>query len=217
MFSYEANSQNYVSESLLRFPLWYVLEEAPTIASEQFQSDSVFAPAISALQEITPFFISGLTYGWEFSYTPSDNLRGVKEYFELTEIFSVNIGDENLHFADTKIEDGVSKVETWVEYHLSPRMMWERERWYTSAFPSVGGKGETSVFDGANGIIIACESAAKNALREYARSLIKNKPKEITGKILLTDFPRYYIDAGKYVADLDFFLNVSKIVEYTYF
>ena len=71
--------------------------------------------------------------------------------------------------------------------------------------------------NGSAGIQEACRLALKDAIRNYARKLIKNKPKEIRGTVLATDLPRYYVDSGKYCADLDFFLFVSKIVEYTRF
>ncbi len=210
-------SQNVESSSLLRFPLWFVMEESPSIVKEGIVTDSVFSPATSGIKTLSPFFIEGLVYGWEFSYTPSDNVRGVKEYFEMKSIITINNDDKNLRYTDSFVTSNASVVESWVEYDLTQRMIHERQRWHTASYPTIGGKGEASVFDGIMSVQYACEDAAKNAIRSYARNIVKNKPKEIQGKILLTDFPRYFIDAGKYVADLDFFLNVSKIVEYTTF
>ncbi len=211
------HTQNIVSSPLLRFPVWFVLEESPSLTSPLSQDVSVFSPAAEGIRDLAPFFIEGLVYGWEFIYTPSDIVRGVSEYFEIVSIVSVDANDPNIRFTDSIVTSDASVVESWIEYDLTKRMIYERYRWHVGAFPSVGGIGEASVFDGIESIRIACESAAKNAIRDYARTIEKNKPKEIQGSIFLTDFPRYYIDAGKYVADLDFFLNVSKIVEYTTF
>ncbi len=208
-------TQNVQSSSLLRFPLWYVMEEAPTLSGAQAGEQSVFSTATQGIRELAPFFIEGLVYGWEFSYTPSDNVRGVKEYFEMSSIITIPADDYNLRYTDSYVTSSESVIESWVEYDLSQRMVYERQRWHSASFPTIGGSGAASVFDGVDSVKIACEMAAKSAIREYARNIVKNKPKEIIGKILLVDFPRYYIDAGKYVADLDFFLNVSKIVEYT--
>ncbi len=215
--AFYAYAQNIVSSPLLRFPIWFVMEEAPTITSPIDQSESIFSSAADGIRDLSPFFVEALVYGWNFTYTPSDITRGVGEYFEIVSIITIANNDENLRYTDAIIADEESMVESWVEYDLTKRMVYERHRWHTGGYPSIAGKGESSVFEGVEGVMLACEEAAKNAIRNYARDVVKNKPKEITGKILLTDFPSYYIDAGKYVADLDFFLNVSKIVEYTVF
>ena len=49
------------------------------------------------------------------------------------------------------------------------------------------------------------------------RNTIKNKPKEITGRVLLRKTPMIGIDAGRYVIKLDFFLECGTILEYTQF
>ncbi len=210
-------SQNLVQDPLLRFPVWYVIEESPDKADTIELSDSQFATAREGIQHLAPYFIEGLVYGWEFSYTPSDRVRGVSEFFEMKRILTISENDANIRLTNPVVMSNLSVVEAWVEYDLSNRMMHERLRWHSGSFPSIGGRGEALVFDGVESVKTACENAAKSAIRQYSQNIIKNKPKEINGKILLTDFPRYYIDAGKYVADLDFFLNVSTIVEYTKF
>ncbi len=217
LVSFSCYSQNIVNSPLLRFPIWFVLDESPSLSSPLVQGESVFSPATESIRDLSPFFVEALVYGWEFSYTPYDAVRGVNEYFEIKNIISIDAGDPNLHYTDSVVADDTTIVESWIEYELTKRMVYERHRWHSASYPSIKGKGEGSVFDGTEGVKDACEDAAKEAIRSYARDIIKNKPKEITGKVLLTDFPRYYIDAGKYVADLDFFLNVSTIVEYTTF
>ncbi len=210
-------AQNNIASDLLRFPLWYVIDEEPLLFNNTQEPESELENAKNKLQELAPFFIDGLVYGWEFSYTPSDNVRGVSEYFELTPIVENSKDTYYYRFTDPNFQDDSSKIEVWVEYDLTPQMMLIRQRWHNAALPHISGSGKASVFNGANSIPEATKLAAKNAIREYARTLIKNKPKEINGQILLINLPRYYIDAGNYVTDLDFFLKVSKIVEYTKF
>ena len=210
-------SQNNTSSELLRFPLWYVMAEDPTLFDNTDAPKSELENAKNNLQELAPFFIEGLVYGWNFSYTPSDMLRGVSEYFEIIPIVALPNEDYYYRFTDPNFQEDSSKIEVWIEYDLTPKMMLVRQRWFDAAYPTISGKGSASVFDGVESIPVATELAAKSAIREYARTLVKNKPKEINGQILLTDLPRYYIDAGNYVTDLDFFLKVSKIVEYTKF
>ena len=69
--------------------------------------------------------------------------------------------------------------------------------------------------NGFDGIKQACSNALKNAVRDYWRTLIKNKPKEIDGTVLLIREPRVYIKGGQYVVDLDFFLQTDRIIPYT--
>jgi hypothetical protein len=45
--------------------------------------------------------------------------------------------------------------------------------------------------------------------------LIKNKPQEITGSVLIKKMPTMGIDAGRYMIKLDFFLEYGRIKEYT--
>ena len=52
-------------------------------------------------------------------------------------------------------------------------------------------------------------------LRNHYRKTIKNKPKEITGSVLIRKFPTLGIDSGRYVINLDFFLECGRIVEYS--
>ena len=210
-------SQNNASSELLRFPLWYVMAEDPMLFDNTEAPKSELNNAKNKLQELAPFFIEGLVYGWNFSYTPYDKTRGVSEYFEITPIVAFPNEDYYYRFTDPNFQENTSKIEVWVEYDLTPTMILVRQRWFNAAYPTISGKGSASVFAGVKSIPVATELAAKSAIREYARTLVKNKPKEIKGQILLTDIPRYYIDAGNYVTDLDFFLKVSKIVEYTKF
>jgi len=52
-------------------------------------------------------------------------------------------------------------------------------------------------------------------VREYWRTMVKNKPKEILGRVLLIQDPRIYIYEGQYVVDLDFFLQTDRIILYS--
>ena len=97
-------------------------------------------------------------------------------------------------------------------------MMISRQRWDSIQFPRVSGIGESSNLDSIDGIKEAVKEAAKNAIRTYAQKQTKNKPKEVTGNILLKDIdPNIKILKGKYTAHLDFFLYVDKIIQYSQF
>ena len=59
--------------------------------------------------------------------------------------------------------------------------------------------------------------AVRQAVREHARSLEKNKPKEIRGEVLLRDNPRLHADEGWFVADIKVLVNIREIVPYSVF
>ena len=188
-------SQNEASYDVLRFPLWFPVDNVPSLQKPLGKGDSIYTQAAEELKNLTPFMLEGLIYGWKFTYTPSDKLRGVSEFFSVEAVVPIR-PDERLSFTD---------------------MIHRRERYKTSTYRSIHGQGEAPMLDGSEGIKEACRQALKDAVRSYARTFIKNKPKEISGTVLLTDLPRYYIKSGKYRTDLDFFLILGKIEEYTQF
>ena len=65
----------------IRIPLWAELDAYP----ELLQNSEIEAESypIKKIREVAPFLISGMVYGWDFVYTPSDAVRNVEEYFEL--------------------------------------------------------------------------------------------------------------------------------------
>ena len=211
------HAQNAASYELLRFPLWYPIDDLPSLQKTGGKGKKAYEPAIAELKALAPFMTEGLVYGWRFSYTPSDKLRAVPEFFEVQPIVRIDAHDERLSYTDAVFVPESNRLECWVEYRLSEAMRIRRLRWQSAAYPKIAGRGEAPISHGGDGIKEACRIALKNAVRSYAQSLLKNKPKEISGTVLLTDLPRYYIKSGKYCADLDFFLFVSKIDEYTQF
>ena len=83
--------------------------------------------------------------------------------------------------------------------------------------PKTTGIGRGKLSKGFPGLEEAVKNAVKNGVREHYRKIIKNKPKEITGTILIRKVPAILIDSGHYVVELDFFVETSKIKEYSQF
>ena len=81
--------------------------------------------------------------------------------------------------------------------------------------PVIQGVGYGDLKKGFPGLKDAAYDALKNAVREYYRAIIKNKPKEITGSVLIRDIPTIGISSGRYIFNLDFFLECGKIIEYS--
>lgn len=159
--------------------------------------------------------MEGLLYGWNFDYTPYDKKRGVKEYWEFSEVRKFDSSINRLEYHNPVPKDG--KLLSWVYCDRTPAQQLEYKRWTSIIHPKVKGCGSASVQDGFEGIKQACSNAAKNAVREYWRTMEKNKPKEISGTLLLIRDPRIFIKNGRYEVDLDFFLETDRIVPYTYY
>lgn len=199
------------AENLLRIEIWSLLEPEP--GREIESSDVFYDHAVNELKKLAPFILEGMIFGWDFSYTPSDNLRNVEEYFEFTPKSPFQKGDSRLSFKNPRIEN--ERFYVWLEYVRSPVMLSQRKAWDSVLYPKISGTGRGRIAEGTDGIIKAYEQALKQAVRSYAQGIEKNKPKEIRGSVLLIKTPRLYIDSGFYTADLDFFLQVGKIIPYT--
>ncbi len=175
----------------------------------------LYSFAISRAKEITPFFLSGMISGWTFDYTPYDKARGVAEFFEFDEVTPFDMAMNPIEYKDPLPEN--EKLLVWAYCDRTEVQQLSYRRWSSINLPKVRGRGSASVEKGFAGIQEATGNAIKNAVREYWRIYSKNKPKEITGRVLLIGVPRVYIYEGQYVTDLEFFLETDRIVKYTYF
>ncbi len=197
----------------IRIPLWADLDAYPVMIGEE-QSDDAgqYDYPIKSLKETAPFIIGGMVYGWEFYYTPSDKQRNVEEILEVTEIVSSDYVKDGIVYSSPWIEDG--RFNCWCNFSRDASQIQNYYLWASIQNPIIQGKGYGSVTLGFEGLKAAANDALKNAVRAYYRNLIKNKPKAITGRVLIRDLPQIGIDSGRYVVNLDFFLECGKIIEY---
>lgn len=199
-------------QKTLRIKLWAPMDENP--GAEISSSDTSYGTSIRSLKKTAPFLLTGMIYGWKFEYTPSDKTRNVAEYFSLEPVAEISENDPNITFTDSAFLE--SRVYCWLEYSRTNEMMIYRQRWNSIKYPRVSGFGESGKIDSVEAIKEAITEAAKNAIRSYAQTLTKNKPKEVSGTILLKDFdPNIKIIKGNFTAYLDFFLYVDKIIQYS--
>ena len=153
--------------------------------------------------------------GWEFDYTPYDKKRNVKEYWEFNLKKEFDFENNKIEYKNPKAMN--DRLMCWVYCNRTPMQKKEFEAWNSIVYPKIKGKGKGPVEKGFEGIQIACSEAAKNAVREYWRKQVKNKPKEISGFLLLLGNPRVYISEGQYMVDLDFFIQTDRIFMYEHF
>ncbi|MDD7014316.1 MAG: hypothetical protein SO116_03575 [Treponema sp.] len=190
-------------------------EKAGNYTEKEKMFHLLFDFAIDRTKETAPFLISGMLSGWEFEYTPLDKSRNVEEFWSFKEVEPFNPDINHLTFHYPEVSG--NKLISWVYCDRTKEQIRSYDMWNSIVHSKIHGNGSGSVEDGFEGIKEACSNAVKNAVREYWRTMIKNKPKEISGKVLLTGNPRIYIKEGKYIVDLDFFLETDRIVPYRYY
>lgn len=229
-FSIRADAQEPSQKDRIRIQIWSELDPfpgkfdgsdsetrtaaAPTI-TEDGRDITIYRFAIDRAKEIAPFLIGGMLDGWTFDYVPYDKTRRVDEYFEFGEIRPFDSSVNTIAYREPQPVD--DRLLCWVECDRTPAQELSYERWASITHPKVRGHGSAPVENGFEAIQEACSEALKNAVREYWRTQTKNKPKEILGRVLLIQNPRIYISEGRYIVDLDFFLETDKIVTYRYY
>lgn len=200
---------------LIRIPMWAELDAYPEVAGEQQnESDNIFTYPVSQLKKTAPFLICGMVYGWDFIYVPYDKARGVEEYFEITEKQSFEPFEYLIQYKNPVVE-GNEKISCWCEYRRDDFQIHNYYLWNSIQHPVIKGRGYGNVSDGFEGFTDAAKDALKNAVREHYRKIEKNKPKEIRGSVLIKDAPLSSVVSGRYVINLDFFLEYGKIIQYT--
>jgi hypothetical protein len=204
----------------IRFPIWAEVDAYPGTQAAAADVDAEeFSYPIARIKETVPFLIEGLVYGWNFVYVPSDKTRGVEEYFEIEPVQKLADGQKNdggtIEYSSVWIEN--NRFNCWIDYTRTPHEIQTYNLWASIQNPAIQGRGYGDLSLGFEGIKLAAQDALKNAVREYYRDLIKNKPKEITGRVLMRKTPLIGITKGQYVINLDFFLECGTISEYTKF
>ncbi len=206
----------------IRLPLWAELDAYPgLIESGSPQSgkfnynQGIFDHAIRQMKKLTPFLMNGMVYGWEFDYTPGDRLRNVSEYFEIKEIHSFDKEAKKIHYEQPWFDE--SKVHCWANFERDDAMVQSWNQWADTKNPRILGLGGGKVSKGFEGIQDAAKNAVKDAVRTYYRKILRNKPKQITGRVLVNKIPAILINSGEYQLQLDFFLESGIIKQYQNF
>ena len=209
-----AAAQEVSFQRKIRLPLWAQLDAYPGLEKPNYDT-GVFDYAIRQMKTLTPYLLNGMVYGWEFDYTPSDKLRGVSEYFEVKEIRSFEAESKKIHYEQPWFDQ--SKVHCWANFERDEGMVQSWSQWADVKNPRIMGIGGGKMSKGFEGIQEAAQNALKDAVRTYYRKVLRNKPKQITGRVLINKIPAILINSGEYQLQLDFFLETGIIKEYQNF
>lgn len=200
-------AQNVSQKEKIQILLWAEQEQMPGVE---------FEGSVERIKKTAQFLIEGMVYGWNYEYTPYDKTRNVQEYFEIFPIQELTEQEINsIQYKNTAFKD--SRLYARVEFERSETQKLIYESFESLSSAKIKGKGNAKLEDGFEGIQSACKNAMKSSVREYWRSKIKNKPKEIDGKLFLCRAPVIGIENGQYVVTLEFFMETDKITKYKMF
>lgn len=159
--------------------------------------------------------LSGMIYGYTFSYTPYDKKRKVSEQFNISLLYEINWGDPRLKVVHSEIRDNILYVTVryWLEDFQADRI----NAWMNFSVPFSQGLGEADFFKGYTEKYTSLKNSIKEAVRNYSRKRILNKPKEISGEILLAEIPGTVVKSGAYITTSKIKINIKKILPYKIF
>ncbi|HUX11760.1 MAG TPA: hypothetical protein VMW87_01955 [Spirochaetia bacterium] len=170
---------------------------------------------VLSLLEEARFAFSGMIYGFDFVYTPSDPLRKVAEEFDLKPVAQLRWGDPRMRVLDTRTESDLLFAR--ITYSLADFQLPRWQGWQSNSLEHASGLGASSYLKGPSSRHAAIVEAIKNAIREQVRQRVYNRPREIRGSLALLDAPRIAVREGNYEATVRIALDVKSIIPYTIF
>ena len=159
--------------------------------------------------------LSGMVYGWTFSWTPSDVARKVADRFELVPVAEIPWGSDRLVVRQTQVEE--ARLFAQVFYTMNPAEQLRRESWAGAVVDAATGIGEASAMKGRQAKAEALANAIKDAVRNQLHTRILNKPRQIRGEVVLWEDPQVWVASGAYHAVAKIRLRVVEIVPYRIF
>ncbi|HNZ26520.1 MAG TPA: hypothetical protein PLG34_09135 [Spirochaetota bacterium] len=141
-------------------------------------------------------FLSGMIYGYNFTYKVENKINKTKGFFDITPIGRINEKDPNLTLS--QVEESQISLRIQAEYRLS-----DSQKKYMSGFKSVlskmgGGESSESWANDWSARLDVYKDALENTILNGAKKTIKSRPLYVKGKILLEDSPKFFIKSGEW-------------------
>jgi hypothetical protein len=162
--------------------------------------------------EEAAWVFSGMIWGFEFSYTPLDQVRALSERFELRSLGSIAVGDSRLDSGDMRVAK--DEVRSWIEYRPDPVTLAGMARHDIEPWRGTQGLGKADLVLGLAGRRAAYEDATREALRALLRSLEPNKPRLVKGRVVFERVPSITIAHGAYMVQARLRVEVVEILSY---
>jgi hypothetical protein len=159
--------------------------------------------------------ISGMVYGWTFTYIPGDLSRRVTESFVLTPIAVIPRGTPRLRVLETEVDD--TRLWARVVYTMDDNEVQRRAAWDSNTADMSTGQGTANVLAGADARMQSLRDAVRDAIRRALDARYVNKPREITGEVVLWEDPDVLVRAGSWMTSAKVKLVVRELVPYRIF
>ena len=173
------------------------------------------AAAEKALLEIGRMVISGMVYGWAFDYEPGDRARRVQERFVLTPLAEVPWGSPRLRVTETEPTD--TRLWARIVYALDDEESRRRQAWDSNTADLSSGLGTAPIPRGDAGRRASLDSAIRDAIRRSLDTRYVNKPREVTGEVVLWTEPSVIAHSGLWRTTVTVKILVREIVPYRIF
>ncbi len=195
---------------LLEVPVWTELEPPMESADSSTEAGALHHRLLEQARSV----LSAMIYGYRFAYTPSDRARSVADRFELAPLGEIPWGDPRLSVAWVQRQE--QRLSARIVYELADFQEARRRAWSSNVLATASGRGDHSLF-AARAREAALAEAIEQAIRDYARGRIDNKPRELRGDVVIWEPPYTIVAAGTYVTTVKVKLRIDETVPYRMF
>src|SRR5512136_1143871 len=119
--------------------------------------------------------LSGMVYGWTFTWTPGDLSRKVEDRFDLVPVAEIPWGSDRLSVRQTQVEE--ARLFAQVSYTMNPAEQLRRASWAGAVVDAAMGTGQAPAMKGRAAKFEALANAIKDAVRNQLHTRIFNKPR----------------------------------------
>jgi len=196
---------------IISLHLWQESEPLIWTQEEPRATEETYRELLREAGEI----LSGMLYGYDFYYVPYDKSRNIAEEFKLTPLARIQWGDPNLKIAAT--ERRGNRVYVKLNYYLESFQEARRKAWSSNTFPIISGNGRGNLFAGTTAKSESISQAIKEAIRNHLRPRVFNKPRKVSGQLLIWKEPHIIIQEGSYLTRVTIKLHIGEITSYRIF
>lgn len=206
LFSAPLFSETFLEQTLS-------LDPYPAFPLEERFDDpeAEFRDKLSRLLNDTALLFSFMIYGTDFSYTPENPERSIKETLSYSLIRSIPWGDASLSAYQTWKEDGLYRIRFIYRLSAYEETALEQRR----QLGDIKARG-LAPLEEDQPLRLALEEALKNALRDYCRNE-PVLPKEIRGRAFVECPIGQGFQANQYFVTANWALDIRKIIPQTFY
>jgi len=204
-------SDFWLDAGFLGYMPWEIEDWELPRPEDNFLNEEERQELYTLLLQDARYQISAAIYGWRFRYQPADPANGVEEAYDIELAGEIPWGSERMQITQSWQED--SRFYIHARYLLSET---DRRRWeshLSNQYSDSGGRGEGDPF-GENPRQKALEEALKQSIRNYLRPRERRRPREISGRIFLREFPLFTLKPASYSCQVLVKLDLDPLVEY---